>query len=200
MNMILHQTIEKALTEFDLISNERKMDLKVLSDFVKDKNGLADLIFICTHNSRRSHLSQVWAQVAANYYGYFGVTCYSGGTEATAFFPFAIKALQHHGLSVSALSEGKNPIYAVKYEEDSHPIICFSKKYDDSFNPQNGFAAIMTCDHADQNCPFIPAAGARIPIRYEDPKVADGTPQQLEKYIERSAQICREMFYAFSLI
>ena len=198
--MILKQTIEKALTEFDLISDERKKDLKVLSDFVKDKNGLADLIFICTHNSRRSHLSQVWAQVAANYYGYFGVTCYSGGTEATAFFPTAIEALQQHGLSVSALSEGKNPIYAVKYEEDSHPIICFSKKYDDSFNPQNGFAAIMTCDHADQNCPFIPSAGARIPVRYEDPKVADGTPQQLEKYIERSEQICREMLYAFSLI
>lgn len=198
--MILQQTIEKALTEFDLISDERKKDLKVLSDFVKDKNGLADLIFICTHNSRRSHLSQVWAQVAANYYGYFGVTCYSGGTEATAFFPSAIEALQHHGLSITALSEGKNPIYAVKYEEDSHPIICFSKKYDDSFNPQNGFAAIMTCDYADQNCPFIPSAGARIPVRYEDPKVADGTPQQLEKYIERSSQICREMLYAFSLI
>lgn len=198
--MALQTTIEKALTEFDLIPTERKEDLQKLSDFVKDRNGMADLIFICTHNSRRSHLSQVWAQVAAHHYGLFGVTCYSGGTEATAFFPSAIEALKHHGLNIKALSAEPNPVYSVKYDEDVHPIICFSKTYDDSFNAQNDFAAVMTCDHADQNCPFIPTAGARIPVRYEDPKVADGTPEQLDKYIERSAQICREMLYAFSLI
>lgn len=198
--MSLQNTISQALNEFHLIPDERKDDLKVLSEFVKEKGGMADLIFICTHNSRRSHLSQVWAQVAANHFGFFGVTCYSGGTEATAFFPSAVEALKYHGLDIKALSADPNPVYAVKYNCDAHPIICFSKTYDDSFNAQNDFAAIMTCDHADQNCPFIPTAGARIPIRYEDPKVADGTPQQQEKYIERSAQICREMLYAFSLI
>ena len=197
---VLQSTINKALNEFDLISEERKKDLQVLADFVKEKGGLADLIFICTHNSRRSHLSQVWAQVAANHFGFFGITCYSGGTEATAFFPSAVEALKHHGLDIKALSAEPNPVYSVKYDVDVHPIICFSKKFDDSFNSQNDFAAIMTCDHADQNCPFIPTAGARIPVRYEDPKVADGTPQQQEKYIERSAQICREMLYAFSLV
>lgn len=198
--MQLQTTIEKGLSQFDLIPESRKKDLKVLSDFIKERNGIADLTFICTHNSRRSHLSQVWAQVAANHFGFFGVTCYSGGTEATAFFPSAIEALKHHGLDIKPLSEGKNPVYAVKYDADVHPIICFSKTFDDSFNAQNDFAAIMTCDHADQNCPFIPTAGARIPVRYEDPKVADGTPKQLSKYIERSEQICREMLYAFSQI
>ncbi len=198
--MTLKNTIKKALNEFHLISTERKKNLEVLTNFVKEKKGLADLIFICTHNSRRSHLSQVWSQVAAHHFGLFGVTCYSGGTEATAFFPSAIKALVHHGLDIKALSTNPNPVYAIKYDVDVHPIICFSKKFDDSFNSQNNYAAIMTCDHADQNCPFIPAADARIPIRYEDPKVADGTPEQQNKYIERSAQICREMLYVFSLV
>lgn len=195
----MKNTIEKGISEFDLISKDRKIELEVLSKFVSDRSGKADVIFICTHNSRRSHLSQIWAQVAANHYGFDEVTCYSGGTEATAFFPSGIDAIRNAGIEVLKLSEGVNPVYAVNYSETAHPVICFSKKYNDSFNPQKGFAAIMTCDHADQNCPFIPDAGARIPIRYEDPKVADGTPQQLAKYIERSEQICREMLYVFSV-
>lgn len=198
--MTLEKSIDVALNSFDLIPDKRKRELTVIADFVRDKNGWADLTFICTHNSRRSHLSQVWAQVAAAHYGFFGVTCYSGGTEATAFFSTAIEALKQQGLDISALSAGDNPVYAVKYHEDEHPVVCFSKIFDDNFNPQYGFAAVMTCDQADQNCPFIAAAGARIPLMYEDPKVADGTPNALDKYLERSEQICREMFYAFSLI
>ena len=131
--MELDNTIKKALNEFHLISDERKKILHQLTDFVSGENALADLIFICTHNSRRSHLSQVWAQVAANYFGYFGVTCYSGGTEATAFFPSAIQALENAGLKVKKLSQDPNPVYAIKYNVDIHPIICFSKKFDDEF-------------------------------------------------------------------
>lgn len=196
----LQDSIQRGIDEASLISDKRKQELEVLSQFVKDRNGKADLIFICTHNSRRSHLSQIWAQVAANHFGFDNVTTYSGGTEATAFFPSGIEAIRHAGIEVLELSEGKNPVYAVNYSKTAHPIICFSKKYDAAFNSQKDFAAIMTCDHADENCPFIPDAGQRIPIRYEDPKVADGTPQQLAKYIERSEQICREMLYVFSKI
>ena len=178
----MQDSIEKGISEFSLISDSRKEELKALSSFVSSKNGKAALIFICTHNSRRSHLSQIWAQVAADYYGFAQIESYSGGTEATAFFPSGIDAIRRAGIEVLKLSEGSNPIYAVNYSETKHPVICFSKKYDDAFNPQKGFAAIMTCNNADKNCPFIPNAAARIPIKYEDPKVADGTPQQLEKY------------------
>ena len=198
--MKIRNTIKTALNDFHQISDERKKELKKLSVFVKEKNKIADLIFICTHNSRRSHLCQVWAQVAANHFGFYRITCYSGGTEKTAFFPSAVEALKQQGLDIKALSSEPNPIYSVKYDVDIHPILCFSKKYDDSFNPQNDFAAIMTCDHADKTCPIIPTCSARIPIRYEDPKIADGTPQEQDKYNERSKQICREMLYAFSLI
>ena len=198
--MKIKNTIKTALNEFHQISEERKKELKKLSVLIKEKNKIADLIFICTHNSRRSHLCQVWAQVAANYFGFYRITCYSGGTEKTAFFPSAVEALKQQGLDIKVLSREPNPIYSVKYDVDIHPILCFSKKYDDSFNPQNDFVAIMTCDHANKTCPIIPTCSARIPIRYEDPKIADGTPHQQDRYNERSKQICREMLYAFSLI
>ena len=71
------------------------------------------------------------------------------------------------------------------------------KLYDDPSSPKNGFAAVITCSHADENCPFIPGAEARIALNYEDPKAFDGTDKQDQMYLERSRQIGREMLWAF---
>lgn len=185
------------------IPEERKFVLQSLIDYVKVKvNHKQDirLNFICTHNSRRSHLSQVWAQALAYYFGLKNVFCYSGGTEATALFPVAAKTLENSGFKISRISEGSNPIYIIKFTDDAHPVIGFSKTYDADFNPVSKFAAIMTCSQADSGCPFIAGAEKRIPITYDDPKVFDGTPQQAEKYQERSLQIAAELFYVFSSV
>ena len=198
--MCLQVIIEKVVNEFNLIPQFRKQELNLLSNYIKEKKEIANLIFICTHNSRRSLLAQVWAQVAAHHYSFFNVTSYSGGTETTYFYSSAIEALKEQGLLINKISEKDNPIYTVKYSESVHPIICYSKKYNDFFNPKNNFAAIMTCNHADQNCPLIPNSDKRIRISYEDPKSADGNPNEQEKYLERSTQICREMFYVFSKV
>ncbi len=195
--------IKSVTSEFGQITEERKSVLRQIASFTASqiqKGEDANLILICTHNSRRSHLSQVWVQVAAHYYGIQNVYSYSGGTEATALFPSAAKALEKAGLAVKALSEGKNPVYSIKYAANRHPILGFSKTYDDAFNPQSGFAAIMTCTHADTNCPLIPTAAQRISLPFEDPKAFDGTPQQEEKYNERCKDIARELFYAFSQV
>jgi len=185
------------------ISNERKLELQPLIDFIQEKsssNKSINLNFICTHNSRRSHLSQVWAQTAACYYNVKNVYCYSGGTEATALFPVAAQTLVSAGFQIAKLSEESNPVYSIKYAENEHPIIGFSKKYDDQFNPKSEFAAIMTCNNADAGCPFIPGADKRIPVKYDDPKAFDNTPEQKEKYQERSNQIASEMLFIFSQI
>jgi arsenate reductase len=58
----------------------------------------------------------------------------------------------------------------------------------------------MTCSHADKNCPTVTGASLRIPITFEDPKAADGTAKEAATYDKRSAQIAREMLYAFSLV
>lgn len=185
------------------ISEERKETLKPLIDFVQAKALSQEEIrlnLICTHNSRRSHLAQIWAQAAAEYYQIPKVFCYSGGTEATAMFPVVAETLKLSGFRIQALSIGSNPVYAVKYSENQHPVIAFSKTYDNEFNPEGGFAAIMTCSQADGGCPFISGAEKRIAITYEDPKAFDNSPQQAQKYNERSLQIAEEMFYVFSQI
>ncbi len=202
---ILFPTIENVIKtlNFESISEERKIVLQPLIDYIQgkvNKHQEIRLNLICTHNSRRSHLSQVWAQTAAAHYGIKNVFSYSGGTEATAMFPMAAKTLAKQGFQIKTIAEGINPVYAIKYAENEHPIIGFSKTFDDDFNPQSEFAAILTCSSADQGCPFIAGAEVRIPITFEDPKAFDNSPLQAEKYEERSLQIATEMFYVFSQI
>ncbi|NRD19974.1 protein-tyrosine-phosphatase [Winogradskyella eckloniae] len=187
----------------DTISEERKLILQPLVAFIQYKvTNKKDvrINFICTHNSRRSHLSQVWAQTLAHYFSIQNVFCYSGGTEATALFPMVAQTLENSGFEIKTLSKGKNPVYSIKYDQNEHPIIGFSKKLNDDFNPKSEFAAIMTCDSANETCPFVSGAEKRIPITFEDPKAFDNTPQQAEKYQERSLQIASELFYIFSQI
>lgn len=185
------------------ITAERKQTLSQLVDYIEAKVNDGESIhinFICTHNSRRSHLSQIWAQTMAHHFNVKNVNCYSGGTEATALFPMVASTLANTGFEVKTLSEGKNPVYSIKFSENEHPVIGFSKRMDDDFNPKSDFVAIMTCSQADEGCPFVPGAEKRIPITYEDPKAFDNTSQQAEKYSERSKQIATEMFYVFSQI
>ena len=185
------------------VSDKRREILKPLAEFIQNKlenNEIINLNFICTHNSRRSHLSQIWAQTMAEYFGVKNVFCYSGGTEATAMFPKVAETLEKQGFQIQKISETENPVYAVKFSENCHPVIGFSKKYDDVFNPETGFAAIMTCSNADQGCPFIAGAEKRIPVKFEDPKISDGTPEMDETYFRRSFEIASEMYYVFSKI
>ena len=187
----------------DSITEERKQVLQPLIDFIQQKttaNSAIRINFICTHNSRRSHLSQVWAQTMATYFKIKNVNCYSGGTEATALFPMVAETLKNQGFQIQKLSETSNPVYAIKFSENEHPVIGFSKSYEDPFNPTSEFAAVMTCSQADGGCPFIAGAEKRVPITFEDPKAFDNTPQQAEKYAERSIQIATELFYIFSQI
>ncbi len=199
----LHITLNLLVNEFSLIPMERKRTLSELTQFVKKKveaNQKACLNFICTHNSRRSHVAQIWAKTAAHYFNTPNVECFSGGVETTAFNQRAVKAMRDVGFDIAKIKEGDNPVYEVRFPSDAAPIISFSKKYDDSFNPNKDFAAIMTCTHADENCPLVLGASVRIAITYDDPKDFDGTNQEEAKYKERVDQIGREILYAFSQV
>ncbi len=203
MNKSLFTDISNAIDalEINTISEDRKAILNPLIDYLKDKikaNAPIRLNFICTHNSRRSHLSQIWAQTMAAYYSINDVSCYSGGTEATAMFPKVGETLTNQGFKILKLSEGDNPIYSVKFAENNPSVIAFSKKFNDTFNPASEFAAIMTCSSADKGCPMVFGCDKRIAVTYEDPKKSDGTPQQSETYLERSLQIATEMKFVFS--
>ena len=183
------------------ISAERKEALAPLISYIRDKQSKGETVrlnFICTHNSRRSHLSQIWAQTMAYHFGIKNVFCYSGGTEATAMFPKIAETLSNQGFDILKLSETSNPVYAVKYAQNEHPIICFSKEYSHPFNPAGNYAAVVTCNSADEACPIVYGAEAKFPVKYDDPKTFDGTDKMDIKYAERSLQIGEEMWYLFS--
>jgi arsenate reductase len=201
----MFEFLSHSIKEISLIAvpDSRKVILQPLIDYIQnkvDKNQVVRLNFICTHNSRRSHLSQVWAQTMAFYCNIKNVECYSGGTAATALFPKVVATLETQGFKIQKISQEANPIYAIKFSENELSIIGFSKEFDNFFNPKSGFLAIMTCSQADEGCPFIAGAEKRIPVRYDDPKAFDETDLQTEKYLERSTQIASEMYHVFSQI
>ena len=197
--MNLDSSIEQILQQ--PISEERKEVLQILIDYVqskKDTKSPVILNFICTHNSRRSQFSQIWAAVASHAFG-IKTTCLSGGVEVTEFNERAVASLKRMGFGITS-EEGNNPKYSVEYALNTDKLVMFSKQFDDEVNSYPKFAAVMTCDHADENCPFIPGTEKRISVQYQDPKVFDGTNEESDKYDERSHQIASEMFYVFSKI
>jgi arsenate reductase len=193
---------EELSQQFSTLPEARKQNLRLIADYIqakKDASESVNLVYICTHNSRRSHFGQTWSAVAAAYYRFSNVHTFSGGTEATAFHPNAIEALRELGFQVEGNASESNPVYTVKFG-DHESTECFSKVYDHISNPQAGFAAIMTCSDAEENCPFIPGVELRVATTYNDPKAFDGTSEQQQAYRERSNQIALETLYVFSLI
>jgi arsenate reductase len=188
--------------EFDEIPADRRAKLDQLAAYIRnqrDSEKPVRLVFICTHNSRRSHMAQLWAATAAASYGIGDVETYSGGAEATAFNPRAVAALERAGFEIKTSAPGDaNPKYLVRLSAASAALECFSKVYDQPPNPTTDFCAVMTCSAADKACPTVSGATLRLAIPYDDPKVADGTPEESATYDERCAQIARELLFAFS--
>lgn len=202
MYKTIQERCEALAANFGEIPGDRKELLEKLAAYIiqrlrEDKP--AQLVYICTHNSRRSHLGQIWALVAASYYGIENVLTFSGGTEVTAFNANAIKALETSGFIIQRKLDSSNPEYKVYYSEDDCTT-SFSKIFDNEINPKTGFAAVMTCSDAEENCPFIPGCDLRIGTAYYDPKAFDNTVLQDDKYMERSNQIALECLYVFSKV
>ena len=197
----LDRYVADRLTEMDLIPEPRRRDLERVSRFVAERVEAGQpvrLTFICTHNSRRSHLSQIWAQTAAHCFSVPGIETFSGGTEATAFNSRAVAAMRRAGFLVEPFTDGKNPIYEVSFTPGMEPMQAFSKVYGDPPNPTDDYAAVMTCSAADEACPVVIGAAERFAVPFDDPKAADGSAREAAAYDERCAQIAREMLYLFS--
>ena len=199
MNKKIKEVIEA--TSLASISDDRKEVLQVLINFIKKKyesDSTIRLNFICTHNSRRSQFTQVWAKLAAEIHG-ITIDTFSGGVEVTACNPLTVASLKRFGFEI--IHEGEvNPEYRVSFNKEKQPILLSSKLFDDEQNPSSEFAAVMTCSHADENCPFVTGCEERISLRYDDPKAFDGTPMESTFYDYRSFQIASEMIYVFSKI
>ena len=198
----IEEFVKTCENDFNTIPSERKKELKLVAQYISDKinnSEIVNLVFICTHNSRRSQFGQIWAAVAVAHYGIRNINTFSGGTEETAFNKRAVEAIKRTGLKVEG-TVSTNPRYSVKFSDQVGALDCYSKTFDNPANPQKGFAAIMTCSDADENCPIVPGAEFRARITYDDPKVADQTTEETQTYDERSRQIATEMLYLFSKV
>jgi hypothetical protein len=197
----LRPYVSEVANELDMVSRERRIVLDEIAASITarlEAGKVAQLTFICTHNSRRSHMSQIWAQTAAYYYGLNNVYAFSGGTEATACNCRTVAAMRRVGFDIEDATTGDNPIYLVRYADDRPVIRAYSKLYNADANPRRDFIALMTCSVADKSCPVVNGAIARYAIHYVDPRLCDDTPIETTAYNERCREIAREMFYIMS--
>lgn len=202
MNERLSQFSQQIIQRFDEIPADRKLLLNKLTSYIQENQNAGKeslLMFICTHNSRRSHFGQILCALAAEYYQIPSIRTFSAGTEVTAFHPNAIAALRSIGMDIQTTETSENPHYVVQLNA-ARSVDAFSKLIEDKVNPKENFAAIMTCTHAEQNCPFVVGADFRIGLPFEDPKAFDGTNQETEMYLTRVHQMATEIFYIFSQV
>lgn len=188
----------KGLKKIQLTDDRKELlttiSKKIATELIKD--GEVNVTFICTHNSRRSQLGQVWAFYAAQYFN-LNINAFSGGTEVTSFYRNTIKTLQKVGFNfqVDDFSH-QNPKYIISFENSTKSILGFSKRYDHPENKEP-FIAITTCNNADKNCPFIPTASHRLHLPFVDPKASDETPEQEQVYLNTNLQIAGEVHFIF---
>lgn len=221
---VLDQYWSKVNGNLVSVPADRQDELKSLANYIAKsikQDGTADVMFICTHNSRRSHFGQIWAAAAAQHLGIEGVRTYSAGTEATAFNVRAIAAVERAGMIVEHIPDPtllqkqdtsnpqlrfvnafdlNNKVMMVTYGKGAKPIFCFSKTMDHPVNPTVDFGAVMTCSSADAACPTVKGANFRVAIPYVDPKVSDGKPEEAATYDERCLQIATEMLWVMTAV
>ena len=182
-------------------THSSKKELLKLIDYISNKINLdkeININFICTHNSRRSIFSQIWAKVFSDYYGLQKVRTFSGGTESTYVSQNVIKTLSSYGFVINKLDQKKNSNYEITYSSSKNKILIFSKKYNEISNPKKNFVAVTTCLSAKENCPFISSSEKIISLSYDDPKKYDKISEPTKMYLNISNQIATDMNFVFS--
>jgi len=198
----LTSTLATLASKTSSVSMERQAVLEPLVEYVLDRqraNETTRLNFICTHNARRSHISQLMAAASAMANDLENIECYSGGVEVTRIHPNAIGALEELGFEFNGSDDGDNPVFLVDLGE-ANLIEVFSKKYDDDSNPPSDFAAVMVCSSAEEACPYVEGASKRISVTFEDPKEFDGQDDAVKGYVQGSLEIGAEIYYVMQQV
>ena len=188
--------IEASLRRFALedIPALRRSHLGVVAGMLRAelrRRPALEVMFICTHNSRRSQMSQAWTTAIAHALG-LQLTVSSGGTGPTGVHRSVSRALREHGFEVDETSP-ESCRWLVEFAPGAPPIELWSKRWDAAGNPRQNFVTIANCAAAEESCPTIPGALGRLAMLYEDPKVSDGTERELETYLSVCRQIGMEI-------
>lgn len=196
LNTELNSFLGKATGEG--LSAERQELWQKAAHAVQEKKAKA-MNFICTHNARRSVISQSLAAALAYHYGIDDMVFYSGGAESTYIHPNSIALLQRIGFKLKEVEAGANPVHTARFASDAETLRLFSKTFDD-VSSHEPYVAILVCSKGDAACPFIPDAKARILIPFDDPGAYDGTADAAEAYFATAKLILNELHYFFQLL
>jgi arsenate reductase len=111
------------------------------------------ILVLCTGNSCRS-------QIAEGYIRYFGgedIEVFSAGIETHGVNPKAITVMKEDGVDISSHTSNNVTEYS-----------------------DLEFDTILTvCDHAKENCPYIPGNANRLHHNFPDPAKAIGSEEEI---------------------
>lgn len=208
LNPKLGAYVHRAQACFSKIPSQRASFFEKAAQSVSELAGSATnkthLLFVCTHNSRRSQFGQAWATVAASVNGLSSMSCHSCGTEETACHPNTIAALNRAGFSLEATQpQADNPCYFTTIEANSKQdadatgagLRLFSKAFGHSELPTANVVAMMCCEDASEKCPVVPGAVLNVPLHYRDPKRSDGSAEESATYDASCLEIATEMLF-----
>jgi len=202
MNIKLKKLIEELSNSTSSISDGRQRELDEIAEIITNQlkaESTIDIVVVCTHNSRRSQLGEVWINTLADHFDLTGIMAFSGGMEDTAFNYRMVNALLESGFDLELVEDGTNPKYRLN-ESNNEDQLMFSKAHDHPMNPTSNYMALMVCDHADENCPIVFGMKYRIPLRYKDPKEFDDTEKETEAYNDKVIEIGREIYYLLNRV
>jgi len=194
--------VKARIKEFILKLNTNKIQggrIEILNKIAKDinknqdLNHYPDLLFVCTHNSRRSQFAEIWAKTIAFIYNK-KINIFSAGITEENFNWRAINVLQKIGFSITNDSK-----YHVEFSKNHKPIKMYSKTID-HINSENPLIAVMICAEANADCPNVNTAIKKRLLSYLDPKKWDNTKLEKIKYLETCTMIATEISYLFSKI
>lgn len=196
----LYNFCEKLSSTADEIDAIRLPALTTLADYLTEiytKEDVSAVVFVCTHNSRRSLIGELMLALCAEYYSLPPLHTYSAGTEATRLSTQACEALTDIGyeIKIDESTDTSNPIHHFRWSDTMSPHLSFSKKYTHSHLPTSDYCGVMVCNEADAGCPVIQGMAARVSLPYLDPKRMDGTLEQHSAYMRCIREIGREMMW-----
>ena len=168
----------KQKDRLELIANE-------LNKKIKETNVL---VFLCTHNSRRSQICEVWGSIFSLIYKK-EILINSAGTIKTSVHKEIFNVLKKCGVSVN-----ENEEIAFK-----NLLIKLKSKTLDQIDAKK-FIAIMTCSDAEKSCPIDSRSVKNINMFFKDPKVYDNTKYMEEEYLKTNSNIAEELNYIFKRI
>lgn len=112
-----------------------------------------NILILCTGNSCRSQIAEGWMR----FYAKEKANVYSAGIETHGVNPKAIATMKEVGIDISSHTSN----HVNEYKDVRFDYI------------------ITVCDHAKENCPYIPSDAKRFHHNFTDPSKKQGTDEEI---------------------